>query len=361
MAEAWIRGHPASLQAAVTEAARLLGASRLPVIAGLGTDVAGARAAIALARRLRGAIDHMHAASLLRDLDVMRESGMMITTPSEARLRADLLLLAGPGLTEAWPDLTTRLLARRDDGETRRIVWLCPGHAIDAATRHAEVSILGESPAELPTTLATLRARCAGRPVAAQDAQPLDALAAEIARVRFGVAVWSAAALDHLTLEMLCGLVKDLNATSRFSGLPLGPPDNAAGVQQVSGWMTGFPLRTGFCRGYAEHDPWRFDAVRLVESGEADCAVWISGYRAAAPAWRRAVPWIALVPASSDLARAADVVFPVGRPGIEHDSVEQFAAAATLAVQNARAPTDAISVAAAIDRIAAALPVEGSC
>jgi formylmethanofuran dehydrogenase subunit B len=347
------------LQAAGAEAAKLLGASRMPVIAGLGTDVAGARAAIALARRLRGAIDHMHAAALLRDLDVMRESGMMITTPNEARLRADLVLLVGAGLAEAWPNLTARLLAPRHDGEPRRIVWLCPGHASDVATINA--SIIGDSPAELPTTLAALRALCAGRPVAPQDAQALNVLATELAQARFGVAVWSADALDHLTLEMLCGLVKDLNASTRFSGLPLAPLDNAAGVQQVSGWLTGFPLRTGFCRGYAEHDPWRFDAVRLVESGEADCAMWISAYRDTAPAWQRAVPLIALAPASSDITRTAHVAFAVGRPGIDHDGVEQSAATGTLAVLKASAPADAISVAAAIDHIAAALPEEPSC
>ena len=40
----------------------------------------------------------MHADALLRDLDVMRSAGMLLTTPSEAHARADTLLLVGPGL-----------------------------------------------------------------------------------------------------------------------------------------------------------------------------------------------------------------------------------------------------------------------
>jgi formylmethanofuran dehydrogenase subunit B len=48
MNHAWIAGKPAALETAIAEAAKLLGASRYPLIAGLGTDVAGARAAIAL-------------------------------------------------------------------------------------------------------------------------------------------------------------------------------------------------------------------------------------------------------------------------------------------------------------------------
>src|SRR5262245_37936999 len=131
MGPAWIDGRPADLEAAAAEAARLLAASRVPVIAGLGADVAGARAAIALARRLGGAIDHMHSDALLRDLDVMREAGMLVTTPNEARVRGDLVLLVGDGLVEAWPQLPERLLAAPLGPEAgaaqRRIRWLCPG------------------------------------------------------------------------------------------------------------------------------------------------------------------------------------------------------------------------------------------
>src|SRR5215471_6803836 len=103
MGSAFIDGRPVELQAACAEAARLLDHSRLPLIAGLGTDVAGARAAIALAQRLGGVIDHMHSDAVLRDLDGMREAGMMVTTPNEARLRADTVLVAGAGLL-GYPD-----------------------------------------------------------------------------------------------------------------------------------------------------------------------------------------------------------------------------------------------------------------
>src|SRR5215471_14375560 len=115
MDHAWIDGKPVELEAACAEAARLLQQSRLPVIAGLGTDVDGARAAIALAQRTRAVVDHMHSEALLRDVDVMRDAGMMTTTPSEARLRADVLLLVGPlpddvlqQLLSAKPDVGAR-------------------------------------------------------------------------------------------------------------------------------------------------------------------------------------------------------------------------------------------------------------
>jgi formylmethanofuran dehydrogenase subunit B len=355
MTDAWIKGAPSPFQGAVEHAAALLSRSRLPLIAGLGTDVAGARAALALAERVGGAVDHMHSTAVLRNLDAMREGGMLVTTPNEARLRCDVLLLVGPRLTEAWSDLPERLFTNPQ----RRIVWLCPG----APAKEPHIEVIGDDPAHLPALLAVLRARVAGRPVAdkAQAIKKIETLATALKQARFGVAVWSATELDPLTIDMLCGLVKDLNDKTRFTSLPLMPGDNAAAVQQVSGWKTGFPLRTGFGRGFPEHDPWRFDAVRLVDSGEADCALWIAATSAAAPAWRRKVPLIVLTATPDELPFPSEVRFVVGRPGVDHDAVEHLAATGTLAPLRAQKPANTPTVADVVTQIAAALPAARPC
>lgn len=364
MAGAWIEGKPVALATAAAEAARLLALSRMPVIAGLCTDIAGARAAIALADRVGGAIDHMHSDALLRDLDVMRESGLMITTPSEARLRGDVLLLIGEGLSTAWPDLTRRLIAAPLAPEltagARRIVWLCPGHE---RLEGKSVRVVGRQPRELPALLAALRARVGGRPAgkASVSGKTLDTLAVDLKSAKFGVAVWSATDLDALTIEMLCGLVKDLNDNTRFTGLPMQPGDNAAGVLQACGWMTGYPMRTGFARGYPEHDPWRFDARRLIESGEADCLVYIDIHeQAVSPVYDPAVTTIALGGPDTVGRDQAQVRIQVGRPGFDHDAVEYSPDVGTLVHVKAAKPSDAITVADAIAAIAAHLPDRGT-
>ena len=104
---------------------------------------------------------------------------------------------------------------------------------------------------------------------------------------------------------MLNGLVRDLNETTRFSTLPLAAPDNGAGVLAACGWMTGFPMRTGFGAGAPIHDPWRFDAERLVASGETDCVLWISAFGAASPAWRERDECHRLMRASGPVRRGA--------------------------------------------------------
>jgi formylmethanofuran dehydrogenase subunit B len=357
MGDARIAGRPVALEAAIAEAARLLGTSRLPVVAGLGTDIAGARAAIALAERIGGVVDHMHSGALLRDIAVMREAGLYVTTPNEARLRGDTLLLVGPGLIEAWPDLAQRLFSKlrtREGGEgERQIFWLRPGKGTPP---HASIKLIGRNAGELPTLLAVLRARIAARP-AGKVPKPIAELAAALRAARFGVAVWSAAMLDEVTIEMLFGLIDDLNAATRFTGLPLGSGDNARGVLQACGWMTGFPMRTGFGRGYPEHDPWRFDAKRLIDEGEAGCALWISAYRTATPDWHEKIPVIALAAAEPDPDQ--HVYIQVGRPALDHDTVEHDGITGTLVARAASQPSALPSVAGVIGRIAAALPQAG--
>jgi formylmethanofuran dehydrogenase subunit B len=364
MEQAWIAGKAAALDAAIVEAAKLLDASCHPVIAGLDTDVAGARAAIALAERIGAVIDHMNSDALLRDLDVMRSSGVMLTTPGEMHVRADTLLLVGPGLAEICTKLPQRFFGRtrqtqRDIGVERRIFWLCPGRDLAIAVSGGTTAeAIGKEPRDLPALLAALRARIAGRPTGKPcvSFRTLDQVSTGLKAARFGVAIWSAATLDALTIEMLCGTVNDLNATMRFSALPLDPADNAMGVLQTCGWMTGFPMRTGFGRGFPEHDPWRFDSRRLVDSRETDCVLWISAYRAAAPEWRELPPTIALTGQGAAFRVPPRVHIEVGRPGVDHAGVQHLASTGALAPVEAARPSDTISVAYAIARIASALP-----
>jgi formylmethanofuran dehydrogenase subunit B len=187
-------------------------------------------------------------------------------------------------------------------------------------------------------------------------AAPLRDLAATLAASRFGVIIWSAAALDTLAVEMLCGLIDDFNRTTRFAGLPLAAANGAEAVAQALTWTTGFPPRTGFAAAAPWHDPWRFDAQRLIGSGEADAAVWISAFSAKPPDWDNAVPTIALVPAGTAFRAPPNVVFEVGRPGDDHDAMLFDPALGGIAFAAATAPSPAATVAGVLAAITAALP-----
>jgi formylmethanofuran dehydrogenase subunit B len=360
-AAASLNGTPVSRTEAIRAAAALLANSRSSVVAGMGTDIAGTRASIRLAQRIGASIDHMDAAAVFANLDVMRRAGWIVTTPLQARARADTVLLVGEGLSQAWPTMPEQLGLNTPptlSGGTRHVFHLCPGTTQAADPPVRIIAGLDSRPEAILPTLAALRALTAGRPTSLDEAaaRPLHELAAALTEAKFGVAIWSAAALDPLAIELLCGLIDDLNKKTRFAGLPLIPPNGAEGVAQTCAWTTGFPMRTGFVGAQPLHDPWRFDATRLINSGEADTALWISAFSPTKPPWDNAVPTIALVPPGTEFHTPPAITLHVGNPGRDHDAMLYDQALGGIAFTQAEKPSAIPSVADTLTAITAALP-----
>jgi formylmethanofuran dehydrogenase subunit B len=365
MSNATLDGKSISSEDAYEQAAKILQDANFPLVAGLGADVAGAQAAILLAERLRGAFDHLASRDALTDLEVLRSAGAFVTTPNEARVRADVVLLVGPGLQSYWPGIFDRLALDKDTvhGGTskRRVLWIGPKRN-EAKPDGVEIETIAATEAELAGVLGALRARVGGRPAALAPAalKKIDAAAEALRAARFGVAVWASAGLDSLTVEMLQGMITELNATTRFTGVPIGGRSGATGVLQASAWMTGFPPRTGFGRGYPEHDTWRFEASRLVDSGEADAALWISAYDGEPPPWESAdIPLITLGPPGAAPKRGLFIA--VGKPGETYDAVEFAQETSSLVLRRASAPAELPTVAQAIAAISAKFSEDLPC
>ncbi len=351
----------ADFDTAVAKAARLLSRSDHPVIGGNIADAAAAIAAFRLAKAIGGVVDHVAAEASLHDQALLADTGSMLVSPGEARQRADTFLLIGDEPLKAWPDLPDFLFGEGprhflDETPKRRIVALS---SREVGRRHGgnEVVWRKTDAGDIPVLLGALRARIVGHPVAqAHDRAETDRLAETLKAAQFGVALWSAGELDALTLEMLTGLIKDLNAETRWSGLSIVEDTGAVCATMVAGWMNGFPLRTGFGRIYPEHDAWRFEARRLIESGEADAAIWIAAPGEAPPAWLGGIPIIVVSKDSAPLGAGESVSLVVGLPGVDYDSVVYDRRIGTLVRVAATAPTGVPSVADALDRIAARLP-----
>jgi formylmethanofuran dehydrogenase subunit B len=320
-------------EAAIEVAARILRQARLPVFGGLATDIEGMRGVLALADRIGGVVDHAGSHGLFADLTALRDIGVVTTTFSELRNRADLLLIVGPDpatllprfLERCYPHLPTLIDAAPPP---RRLIRLGPP-AADAALAPAGIdSRLIPCPLEdLAPRLAELRAVLGGRssrgPAAVADARLLE-LAKALKSARYPVIAWATSLLppgeaDLLSLT-LAEIVRDLNRTQRAAGLPLGGSENLTGAHQVCLWQSGFPLRTSFATGEPKHDPVLYAAGRLIESGEADALVWISALNGTLPPpLPPELPLILLAaPGAPPSTQEPAVYLPVGRPGIDH-------------------------------------------
>ncbi|AWJ93756.1 formylmethanofuran dehydrogenase (plasmid) [Azospirillum baldaniorum] len=364
-----VAGVAVPLAEAVEAAAAVLAAAQAPLVAGLGTDVDGARAALSLAERLGAVVDHALSDGLYRNLAVLQRTGWIATTLAELRNRCDLLLVAGPDPAALHPRLFERWVAPAPAFQTppsREVVFLC-GEPLDA-TRTAlsgiPVTVLPGDPAKIGDAAAALAAALAdpSRALGAAGIAPGDiaALAERLRKARYAVVAWAASAFDEphadLTVERLVRLVRDANRHTRCAGLPLAGHDNVVGVNQVCTWRFGVPLRTSLAGGMPLHDPHRFAWARYADV--ADAVVWVSTFRPEVPAFSAGQTVIALAPSGTAMAEEPAVFIPVGTPGIDHPA-HVFRSDTVVALRARRLIDRGLpDVATVLKAIAAALPQE---
>jgi formylmethanofuran dehydrogenase subunit B len=327
---AWIRGKAAPFEAAVQEAASLLGSARAPLIAGLAAEVEALRAVFSLGATIGAALDPVAAPSLYADLAALAGAGAVSTTPTELLQRADLVVAVG---------------ARAESSSIVQVARSTEPTVGSASGPRRVMTLDGSNaPQGLAIHVALLRALATGR----QNVEhPARDMASALRAARFGVAVYDPLELGELGVEMLHGLAAELNETTRFFTLSLADPWQGRTVLQVGAWMTGGGPRVGFGRGFPEHDPWRFDAERMVQAGEVDAVLWLASCDAPRPHWLDGPLCVSISDGADESCGA--VSFAVARPGKTGSGVIWDERRGTLAFAEARTAA-AVPAAAAIVR-----------
>ncbi len=329
-----IAGKPVAWADAYARAAALLRDATQPLFAGLGTDVEGMRAVLALADRTGGIVDHMHGNAMAANVATVQGHGWVTTTLSEARNRADLLLFLGTDAVRHHPRFFERVVWSAEalygpGREERMVVFLGAGLDTKAGMSPGgrEPEHIRAQPERLCEVVLALRALLAGttlkaKLVAGVKTAVLATLVERLRGVRYAVIVWAAADLDpggaDLTVEAIADLINDLNEFTRCAGLPLGGNDGGLTAQSVTSWQSGFPPRTSFATGHPVHDPRRYATQRLLDARAVDCLFWISALAPTPPPEAAAVPTVVLGLAGSRPARMPEVFLPVGTPGLDH-------------------------------------------
>src|SRR4249919_918273 len=109
-----IRGKDVTLPEAVKEAAALIGKADSPLFGGLATGVEGMRAALALAERAGGVVDHALSEGQYRNVRVLQSAGWITSTLTETRNRADLLIIVGSDIRKLHPRFFERIASPPD-------------------------------------------------------------------------------------------------------------------------------------------------------------------------------------------------------------------------------------------------------
>ena len=328
-----VRSTATTLEEAINTTVALLREAHQPLYAGLGTDVAGIRAVLALADRTGGVVDHMYSEGAMRNFLALQARGWMTTTLAEVKNRADLLLFAGTDVVRDCPRFFERVVWNEHSlfnlvPSERSVIYL--GRGLDTT---AGETPKGHKPLHIPCEIDQLgeialviRALLAGQilqsaMVAGVKIGELQALAERMKQARYGVMVWSPGQFNFphadLIIQSLCDLVKDLNQFTRFAGLTAAGSGGDISAGSVCAWQAGFPLRTSFGSGYPAYDPWRYSTQRLVAREEADAVVWISSFHPESPPVTK-IPTVVIGLPQLQLKQEPEVFIPVATPGVDH-------------------------------------------
>jgi formylmethanofuran dehydrogenase subunit B len=328
-----IAGKQVSLDEAVQRAAAILKDARLPVFSGFGTDVNDTRAALALIDKVGGVFDQARAGSGVRNLLVLADSGWIATTLGELKNRVEVLLVFGSDIEAAFPRFFERFVWNKEtlfgqDPAKREVIYLGRAPSGDAAVSPdgRRPQVIECAPQHLPELAAALSALARGASLQAETAggvpvAVLEGVVDRLKRSGYSVVTWVAGQLDFphadLTVQQVCQAVTVLNKETRAAVLPLGGQDGDRTASQVCAWLTGYPTRVSFARGFPEYDPYLNDTARLLKEGEADALVWVSSFSAAA-APAAEIPAVVIGRSGMRFDKEPEVFIPVGVPGIDH-------------------------------------------
>lgn len=320
--KASLKGVPATTEQAVRAAAKLLQKSRKPLIAGLGTDVDGIRAALQLAEKTDAALLHSQESHARHNLKALQTRGGITATLGEVKNRADTIIFIGNNVSGDYPRFIERFINTPHSlfaGQNRKLAYLGrPGRIELTGCDHHEPVVVSGQGDEIADNLALLRALLADRQlldfrnIPAAKYRKLNQVADMIRDAQYGVLVWSPAALPQNQADLIISsahdLLRDLNARQRFAGLSLGGSNGGASWQSVATWQTGFPAAVDFNGGRP--------SGAGIHTVDVDSLLWISGFAEEAPP-ALDVPTVILSPYRAG-ASDADVYIPTGVPGIDH-------------------------------------------
>ena len=303
-------------------AAGLIRAAKLPLYGGMASDVAGARAVLSIADRTCGVLDHALSEGQYRNFRVVQTSGWIMSTLTEVRNRADLLLIVGTDVHKLHGRFFDRIVTNPHTmfeslASKRTVVFIGEGLDTSAAVgpRIEEVITLPVAKDRIPEVLAAISARVRGfdvpragsarsasrqarvfsRPIpstrsSAPAAPPheiagvpfaaIDAVAEKCKAAKYGVMVWAPPALSmpqaDLTVHLMTEVVRELNLHTRFAGLSLGGNEGAPSAASTCTWQTGYPLRVSYANGAPDYDSYRYNIGRMLKDGEGDLLLWIA-------------------------------------------------------------------------------------
>ncbi|NLD38645.1 MAG: formylmethanofuran dehydrogenase subunit B [Desulfatiglans sp.] len=332
-----VAGKPASLDAALNEAANILTNARFPLVYGLSSTTTEAqRELVQIAELLDATMDNPSSYCHGPGLMARQQVGLSSCTLGEVKNRADLVIFWGCNPLEshmrhlARYSVSAKGMFHPEGRKGRKIVSIDIRPTPTTKSSDWFIQVTPGNTFEIATLL---RALVANNPIGKGDDALVGGVAvskwrelAEMIRgckygvIFFGLGVTQCRGRD-INVEQLALLVSDINNHTRFYAMAMRGHGNVAGGNQVMTWQTGYPLAVNFSRGYPRYNPGEFSVIGLLARKEVDAALIVAtdpGAHLPADAvdHLKNIPVIYLEPHNNPTTEWAAVVIPVAQAGV---------------------------------------------
>ena len=328
---AQIDGKDVSLDAAINRASQILKDASQPLINGMIADVQASRAAVALSEKTGAVIDHANSSTMRPNVAVMQRIGKVKTTLSEARNRADNVIIFGSQVLDRFPRLIDRILrpekslgSEQTVNKTISIFDAANCETSDQINQYKDLNHHQLDAASLDEIIQAFHRIIQSTPELTDDTDHMTRTLVELKNTllskNYTVLIWNTGLLDSVaaeqTIQTLTLIIKTLMKEIRCVGMPLGGSKGEITANQVVTWQSGVPLPTAFMSGVPVHDPVTHNAKSMLANQEADAMLWLSTYRSTDLPPETDIPTIVIGHANMQCKNAA-VFIPVGIPGID--------------------------------------------
>lgn len=332
-----VDGRPATLEAGIDRAARILVDAKYPMVYGLGDTTSEAqRTAVSIADWIGGTIDTTTSVYHGPTGVTFQGVGEVTCTLGEIRNRGDLIIFWGSDPAETHPRHFTKysltpkgqFVPRGRSDRYAVVVDVRRTKSADAADEFIRLT-----PGQDFEALWTLRALAKGLEldpdqVEAETGVKLEVFRALMERMkgaRFGVFLFGLGLTmtvgKHLNIEALLALTRDMNAHARFVAKPMLGHGNVVGADNVVSWRTGYPFGVNLSHGYPRFNPGEYTASDMFTRREADAALIVAcdpmaDFSQPAREHLASIPYVALDPQETPTTKAAAVAFCTATYGI---------------------------------------------
>lgn len=328
---------PATVEAGIERAARMLVDAKYPLVYGLSdTTVESQRVAVGIADWIGGIVDTT--TSVCHGPTGMAFQGVGEVTCSlgEVANRADLVVFWGANPAESHPRHFTRysLMPKGmfvpNGRSDRTCVVVDVRKTKTAKTADQFIQIKPRKDFEALWALRALVNGLEIEPdlVETQTGQPMSVwleLFEKMMSAKFGVIFFGMGLTmtrgKHTNLDAMLALTRDMNQHTRFVCKANRGHGNVSGADNVVTWRTGYPFGVSLGRGFPRFNPGEYTAADVLARGEADAAMIVASdpmgnFSQKAREHLGSIPYIALDPKDTPTTRGAAVSFRVATYGI---------------------------------------------